>query len=191
MLSAPLMFTLSPMPRRPAGDTFLSLSLLLNESLLRSRHSICVSTGAPFLPLTSGGLGASPCRGANITPAPSVQAPSIWRSTRWAGPVRSMRSWAITALRSTCESWGCRSAFLAAPDRASQLCQDSVQQSRMHVLELVCSLLHCMRNAPQCPMYIWTKGGRKDQHRPRRGRALRCERVAARLGTIDRGILVK
>ena len=54
-------------PRRPLGDTFLSLNLLLNESPLRSRRSICVSTGAPFLPLTSGGLAASPCRAANIT----------------------------------------------------------------------------------------------------------------------------
>ena len=32
MLSAPLMFTLSPMPRRPAGDTFLSLSFCCRRS---------------------------------------------------------------------------------------------------------------------------------------------------------------
>ena len=86
MLSAPLMFALSAVPRRPAGDTFLSLSLLLNESPLRSRHSSFISTGAPFIPLTSGGLAACPCRGANITPALSVQAPSICRSTRRAEP---------------------------------------------------------------------------------------------------------
>ena len=82
MPSAPLMCSLSAVPRRPAGDTFLSLNLLLNESPLRSRRSICVSTGAPFLPLTSGGLAASPCRAANITTALSVQVPSICRSSR-------------------------------------------------------------------------------------------------------------
>ena len=69
-------------PRRPAGDTFLSLNLLLNESPLRSRRSICVSTGAPFHPLTSGGLAASPCRATNITTGLSVQVPSICRSSR-------------------------------------------------------------------------------------------------------------
>ena len=82
MLSAPLMFALSAVPSQAGCDTFLSLNLLLNESPLRSRRSICVSTGAPFLPLTSGGLAASPCRATNITTGLSVQVPSICRSSR-------------------------------------------------------------------------------------------------------------
>ena len=179
-------------PRRPAGDTFLSLNLLLNESPLRSRRSICVSTGAPFLPLTY------PVASLLHLAVPQTSRPhslcryhqSVVRVAA-AGGLYSTRTRADRPVQSICTSRGQRVPLSVAPDRACRQRQDSVQQSRMHVLELFCSLLRCMRNAPRCPMYIWTKGGRKDQHRPRRGRALRCCERIATLGTIDRGILVK
>ena len=58
MPSAPLTCATTAVPRRLVGDTFLSLSLLLNESPSRSVSSSIASTRAPFLPLASGCLAA-------------------------------------------------------------------------------------------------------------------------------------
>ena len=127
---------------------------------MRSRRSICVSTGAPFLPLTSGGLAASPCRATNITTALSHHRyqRSVVRVAA-AGGLYSMRTRADRPVQSICTSRGQRVPLSVAPDRACRQRQDSVQQSRMHVLELFCSLQfssHATRHAYPHPCTLHT-----------------------------------